>query len=198
MSKYKTNNQKIDIKLITKNPWNPNQMDKKTLKAEKESIEKYGVVAPIIVRPLKNKYQIIDGEHRYIVCSELGYKLIPSVIIDGLENKDAKKLTIILNETKGSNDKIELGKLLGELEKDFGDNLKIGLPFNDDDLNDLIEFGNVDWDKYETGNKGDIAQDEVYKLHLIFKGDDITLVKDRLSLNPEDTILDLLKKESKK
>ena len=198
MSKYKTNNQEIDIKLITKNPWNPNQMDKKTLKAEKESIEKYGVVAPIIVRPLKNKYQIIDGEHRYIVCSELGYKLIPSVIIDGLENKDAKKLTIILNETKGSNDKIELGKLLGELEKDFGDNLKIGLPFNDDDLNDLIEFGNVDWDKYETGNKGDIAQDEVYKLHLIFKGDDITLVKDRLSLNPEDTILDLLKKESKK
>ena len=198
MSKYKTNNQEIDIKLITKNPWNPNQMDKKTLKAEKESIEKYGIVAPIIVRPLKNKYQIIDGEHRYIVCSELGYKLIPSVIIDGLENKDAKKLTIILNETKGSNDKIELGKLLGELEKDFGDNLKIGLPFNDDDLNDLIEFGNVDWDKYETGNKRDIAQDEVYKLHLIFKGDDITLVKDRLSLNPEDTILDLLKKESKK
>jgi hypothetical protein len=198
MSKYKTNNQEIDIKLITKNPWNPNQMDKKTLKAEKESIEKYGIVAPIIVRPLKNKYQIIDGEHRYIVCSELGYKLIPSVIIEGLKDKDAKKLTIILNETKGSNDKIELGKLLGELEKDFGDNLKIGLPFNDDDLNDLIEFGNVDWDKYETGNKGDIAQDEVYKLHLIFKGDDITLVKDRLSLNPEDTILDLLKKESKK
>ena len=31
MSKYKTNNQEIDIKIITKNPWNPNQMDKKTL-----------------------------------------------------------------------------------------------------------------------------------------------------------------------
>ena len=198
MSKYQTKNENIKIGLIKKNPWNPNQMDKKTLKAEKESIEKYGMVAPVIVRPLKDKYQIIDGEHRYIVCSELGYKLIPSVIIEGLEDKDAKKLTIILNETKGSNDKIELGKLLGELEKDFGDDLKIGLPFNDDDLNDLIEFGNVDWDKYETGNKRDIAQDEVYKLHLIFKGDDIPLVKDRLSLNPEDTILDLLKKESKK
>ena len=198
MSKYKTNNQEIDIKLITKNPWNPNQMDKKTLKAEKESIEKYGIVAPIIVRPLKNKYQIIDGEHRYIVCSELGYKLIPSVIIEGLKDKDAKKLTIVLNETKGSNDKIELGKLLGELEKDFGDNLKIGLPFNDDDLNDLIEFGNVEWEKYEGLNLNKEAGDEIYRLHLTFKGDDIPLVKDRLSLNPEDTILDLLKKESKK
>ena len=197
MSKYKTNNQAIDIKLITKNPWNPNQMDKKTLKAEKESIEKYGVVAPIIVRPLKNKYQIIDGEHRYIVCSELGYKLIPSVIIDGLENKDAKKLTIILNETKGSNDKIELGKLLGELEKDFGDNLKIGLPFNDTDLNDLIEFGNVDWDKYESANIDELLQDKIFRLNLTFKGEDILLVKEKLEINPEQTIIELIKNSEK-
>ncbi len=134
MSKYKTRNEIIKINLIKKNPWNPNQMDKKTLKAEKESIQKYGVVAPIILRPLKDKYQIIDGEHRFVVCTGLGYKQIPSVIIDGLEDKDAKKLTIILNETKGQNNKIELGKLLGALEVDFGEDLKIGLPFNDDDL----------------------------------------------------------------
>ena len=198
MSKYKINNQEIDIKLITKNPWNPNQMDKKTLKAEKESIEKYGVVAPIIVRPLKNKYQIIDGEHRYRVCNDLGYKKIPSVIINGLENKDAKKLTIILNETKGSNDKIELGKLLGELEKDFGDNLKIGLPFNNDDLNDLIKFGNVEWDKYEGLDMNKESDEEIFRLHLTFNGADIELAKKHLSQNPEKTILELLKKEDKK
>ena len=72
MSKYKTRNEIIKINLIKKNPWNPNQMDKKTLKAEKESIQKYGVVAPIILRPLKDKYQIIDGEHRFVVCTGLG------------------------------------------------------------------------------------------------------------------------------
>ena len=33
MSKYKTRNEIIKINLIKKNPWNPNQMDKKTLKA---------------------------------------------------------------------------------------------------------------------------------------------------------------------
>ena len=98
MSKYQTKNENIKIGLIKKNPWNPNQMDKKTLKAEKESIEKYGVVAPIIVRPLKNKYQIIDGEHRYRVCNDLGYKKIPSVIVDGLEDKDKKKFLKHLEE----------------------------------------------------------------------------------------------------
>lgn len=198
MNKYLTSNENIKINLIKKNPWNPNQMDNKTLKAEKESIEKYGVVAPIIVRPLKDKYQIIDGEHRYIVCLELGHKLIPSVIIEGLEDKDAKKLTIILNETKGSNDKIELGKLLGELEKDFGDNLKIGLPFNDDDLNDLIEFGNVEWDKYEGLDMNKESDEEIFRLHLTFSGDDVELAKKNLSHNPEETILELLKKEDKK
>jgi len=198
MNKYLTSNENIKINLIKKNPWNPNQMDNKTLKAEKESIEKYGVVAPIIVRPLKDKYQIIDGEHRYIVCLELGHKLIPSVIIEGLEDKDAKKLTIILNETKGSNDKIELGKLLGELEKDFGDNLKIGLPFNDDDLNDLIEFGNVEWDKYEGLDMNKESDEEIFRLHLTFSGDDVELAKKNLSQNPEETILELLKKEDKK
>ena len=198
MSKYQTRNENIKTHLIKKNPWNPNQMDKKTLKAEKESIVKYGVVAPIIVRPLKDKYQIIDGEHRYIVCSELGHKLIPSVIIEGLEDKDAKKLTIILNETKGSNDKIELGKLLGELEKDFGDNLKIGLPFNDDDLNDLIEFGNVEWDKYEGLDMNKESDEEIFRLHLTFSGADVELAKRNLSQNPEETILELLKKEDKK
>jgi len=193
MVKYKTRNENIAIGLIVKNPWNPNQMDKKTLKAEKESIQKYGVVAPIIVREIDDDFQIIDGEHRYIVCKELAHKTIPCVIVDGLKEKDAKKLTIILNETKGQNDKIELGKLLGELEKDFGDNLKIGLPFNDGDLNDLIDFGNVNWDKYEGAKAENINEDEVYRLHLTFKGDEINLVKEKLENNPEQKILELLK-----
>ena len=107
MVKYKTRNENVAIGLIVKNPWNPNQMDKKTLKAEKESIQKYGVVAPIIVREIDDDFQIIDGEHRYIVCKELRHETIPCVIVDGLKEKDAKKLTIILNETKGSNDKID-------------------------------------------------------------------------------------------
>lgn len=193
MNKYKTYNEEIAIGLLQKNPWNPNKMDSSTLKAEKESIEKYGVVAPIIVRPLGDDYQIIDGEHRYIICKDLGYESIPSVIIENLKEMDAKKLTIILNETKGSNDKIELGKLLGELSNDFGDDLKVGLPFSDDDLKDLIEFGNIEWDKYEGAKAESVNEDEVYRLHLTFKGSDIDIVKDRLSNNPEQTILDLLK-----
>ena len=191
--KYKTENKTIGIDYLQPNTLNPNNMDKKTYQAEKESIEQYGVIAPIIVRPFQEGYEIVDGEHRLNVCYDLGYKEIPCIIVHNLENKDAKKLTIILNETKGQNDKIELGKLLGDLEKDFGDNLKLGLPYNLEDLGDLIDFGNVDWDKYETGNIENISQEEVYRLHLSFNGEDIPLVKDTLGDNPEQKILELIK-----
>jgi len=195
--KYKTENKTISIDYLQPNTWNPNKMDKKTYQAEKESIEQYGVIAPIIVRPFQEGYEIVDGEHRLNVCYDLGYKEIPCIVIHNLEDKDAKKLTIILNETKGQNDKIELGKLLGDLEKDFGDNLKLGLPFNLDDLEDLIDFGNVDWDKYETSIEPKEADDQVFKLHLLFKGNDIPLVKDTLGDNPEQKILELIKNDRK-
>jgi len=191
--KYKTENKTIGMDYLQPNTWNPNKMDKKTYDAEKESITQYGVIAPLIVRPYQEGYEIVDGEHRLNVCYELGHKEVPCIIVHNLKDKDAKKLTIILNETRGQNDKIELGKLLGELEKDFGDNLKLGLPFNLDDIGDLIDFGNVDWDKYETGNIEDISQDEVYKLHLLFKGEDIPLVKEKLGNNPEQKIVELIK-----
>ena len=86
---------------------------------------------------------------------------------------------------------------MGELEKDFGDNLKIGLPFNDTDLNDLIEFGNVDWDKYESANIDELLQDKIFRLNLTFKGEDILLVKEKLEINPEQTIIELIKNSEK-
>ena len=192
---YKIENKTIDIDFLQPNSWNPNKMDKATYNAEKESIQKYGVIAPIIVRPYDEGYEVVDGEHRLNVCYDLGHKKIPDIIIHDLEDKDAKKLTIILNETKGRNNKIELGKLLGEMKIDFGEDLKIGLPFNDEDINTLIDFGKVDWDKYEGGSIDDISEDEVLRLHLTFKGSDANLVKENLSENPEQKILELLKND---
>ena len=78
---------------------------------------------------------------------------------------------------------------------DFGEDLKIGLPFNDEDINTLIDFGKVDWDKYEGGSIDDISEDEVLRLHLTFKGSDANLVKENLSENPEQKILELLKND---
>ena len=45
--------------------------------------------------------------------------------------------------------------------------------------------------------KGIPHPDEVYKLHLLFKGEDIPLVKEKLGNNPEQKIVELIKNDGK-
>ena len=46
------------------------------MKLLKESIEKYGILNPLIVRPLKEGvYEIISGHRRKFAAEELGYSL---------------------------------------------------------------------------------------------------------------------------
>ncbi len=59
----------------------------------KESIEKNGVLVPIIVRPTENdNYEIIAGHRRKYACDLLGKKTIPAIIKD-LDDEEA---TIIM------------------------------------------------------------------------------------------------------
>ncbi len=51
------------------------------MKLLKESIEKYGVLNPLIVRPLKEGvYEIISGHRRKFAAEELGYRKVPVII----------------------------------------------------------------------------------------------------------------------
>jgi ParB family transcriptional regulator, chromosome partitioning protein len=46
-----------------------------------DSIRKYGIITPIIVRRVGEKYEIIDGRHRYAVAMQLGLTDIPAQIV---------------------------------------------------------------------------------------------------------------------
>lgn len=51
--------------------------------ALKQSIEKQGLISPIIVRMIdNNKYQILSGHKRYTACQQLYFKTIDAVVID--------------------------------------------------------------------------------------------------------------------
>lgn len=110
-----------------------------------ESLNEYGQVLPIIVRPhpeIEGEYQIIDGEHRFNISKQS----ICCNIIDA-NDVTAKKLTIVMNETRGEADKIELASLLAELSKET-DDLLTALPYSQDELNELVKLADVDWDQF--------------------------------------------------
>ena len=126
---------KIEIKKLSElkpAPYNPRQSNAEQEKQLKSSLEKFGVVEPIIFN--KQTGYIVGGHFRIRELKKLGYKEIECVIVD-LNEADEKELNIRLNANTGSWDWDELANNWdSELLSDWG--LKIpGL------VNDSDEFG---------------------------------------------------------
>ena len=60
-----------------------------------KSIKEHGVIQPIVVRPIGDKFEIIAGERRYKASALAGLTKIPA-IIRNLDDKEASK---VLNST---------------------------------------------------------------------------------------------------
>lgn len=87
-------NEVITIKLddIIPNRFQPREMfDEESMQELADSIKTHGVIQPIIVRPVDNKYEIIAGERRYKASVMAGKTDIPAIV----KNKDDKESSII-------------------------------------------------------------------------------------------------------
>ena len=105
----------IPVEKLKPNPWNPNEMDETTWTALGQSIVKYGIhLQPLVVRAVGEKFQIIDGEHRYKWACEMGITQVSAIIVD-VDDYNAKKLTQILNRTRGEDNPVQLKELLDSL-----------------------------------------------------------------------------------
>lgn len=63
--------------------------DDKDMHLLKDSIKKYGVLNPLIVRPVPDGvYEIISGHRRKYAAQQLGYRKVP-VIIHVMNNEEA-------------------------------------------------------------------------------------------------------------
>lgn len=61
-----------------------------------ESIKEHGVIQPIVVRPIADKYEIIAGERRYKASVLAGKDTIPAIITE-LNDKDSAEVALIEN-----------------------------------------------------------------------------------------------------
>ena len=87
----------IDTNLICPNPNQPRKVfEQDKLEELSESIKKYGVIQPIIVRKDGDIYTIIAGERRWRACKNANIKNIPCIVRD-IENKNASEIALIEN-----------------------------------------------------------------------------------------------------
>lgn len=128
----------IEIAKVKLNQWNPNKMDDLTYKALQESFEEFGVIDPILVRRIGDYYEVIDGEHRLKIAQSLDMSHIEAVIID-VDDTQAKRLTQIMNRTRGEDDQEKLMHLLDSIlsEIDKAEAI-LGLPLTEQSLDVLL------------------------------------------------------------
>ena len=76
-------NEIMYIKLddIIPNRFQPREIfDEKALQELADSIKQHGVIEPIIVRPVSNKFEIVAGERRYKASALAGLTKIPAIV----------------------------------------------------------------------------------------------------------------------
>lgn len=138
----------LDGRSLRPNPWNPNRMTDAMYAKAKVSIQTFGLVDTLLVRELgpfdgtkRTMYEIINGEHRWRAASDLGFLDFPCLVVSGLSDPDAKKLTIIMNELHGQADPDKMGDLLASILADTSlEELLTALPYDESILAGFLQL----------------------------------------------------------
>ncbi len=105
----------IPVDDIEVNKINPNSMPAPTFEKLKLSLQKFGLMNPIIVANIEGKYVIIDGEHRWKASIELGLREIHAKVIEAKEEDIAG--LIFASTIKGKHDVYAATDLIEKLAK---------------------------------------------------------------------------------
>lgn len=83
--------QEIFVEDIIPNRFQPRlTFDEKALKELSDSIKIHGVIQPLVLRKVGNKYEIIAGERRYKASCMAGLKKVPAIVREMTDNESAE------------------------------------------------------------------------------------------------------------
>ena len=100
----------ISLQDIIPNRFQPREMfDDEALQELSQSIREHGVIQPIIVRKVGDKYEIIAGERRFRASQLAGKETIPALIRD-IDDKEAAKIALLENLQRSNLTPIEEAK----------------------------------------------------------------------------------------
>ncbi len=88
---------RLEIDLIASNPTQPRQdFNAEELNALAESIAAHGLLQPVVVRRVKDRYELIAGERRLQAAKRAGWSSVPVNVIEA-DDRQTAELAIIEN-----------------------------------------------------------------------------------------------------
>jgi ParB-like chromosome segregation protein Spo0J len=137
------------------NPWNTNVVSPDNETKLEESIKRFGMFKPVVVRVTpEGTLQIIGGEHRALAAKRLGMKSIPVVNLGPIDEKKAKEIGLVDNGRYGSDDTLQLAELLeglGSVEE-----LASYMPYGESDLASIFSSVNIALDDLDIPDDEDL------------------------------------------
>ena len=154
--------------------YNPRTWNEETTKQLTESIQRFGLVDPLLVNGADERKNIVIGGHfRLKVAKDLGIKEVPVVYLDIPDENKEKELNLRLNKALGDWD--------WELLSEFDETLLADVGFSSEEMDlifdiDIEETENFDLDKEL--KKLDIKKVEAQKGDVYQLGDSRLMVGD--------------------
>eukprot|EP00752_Nemacystus_decipiens_P014099 g12535.t1 len=109
----------LPLDRLDAHPANSNVMPKALLGKLVSEIDRTGFYPPIIVRPIGERYQILDGHHRVIALKQLGLASVNAVVWR-VDDQQALLLLATLNRMRGDDDPRKRAALLTKLRESMG------------------------------------------------------------------------------
>jgi len=139
----------IPIDRLVKAVWNYKKDDEIKKEKLKNNIAENGQIENIIVRIIdEEKYEVVNGNHRYDAMLELGFPSIVCYNMGNITLAHAKKIAIETNETKFETDHILLAQTIKDITEEF-DNLADTMPFSEQEIDSYVNLLDFDWNQFD-------------------------------------------------
>jgi len=197
-TKYHHEVKLIKLSEIRLNKYNPNVVPDNIMNQLVQRIKEEGFLQPLLLRNIEPegevKYEVIDGEHRFLAATKTGYEEVPAIVVDK-KLPEAMLATINMNKLRGEFDTLKLAEVIHQLHETYSiEELEEKLGYTPEEQSGMESLLQYDFDALgDEGvelNQEDEGEDQEFKLILSSK--QMRIVNDALEATGKEDNVDSL------
>ncbi|TSP13936.1 ParB N-terminal domain-containing protein [Cupriavidus campinensis] len=146
-----------DPATLKPNPWNTNHLSPEAEAKLDNSLKRRGMFKPVVVRTLDDgSLQLLGGEHRAQSAVRVGLRSVPLINLGRVSDKEAKEIGLLDNSRYGTDNALDLAKLLGEIGT--VDEIAQFMPYNTAEVTAIFSTLNIDLDALDLPEDAEAPQ----------------------------------------
>jgi len=195
--KYSHEIKLINVNEIRLNKYNPNIMEPELMTQLSERMKEEGILQPILLRNVKpkgkTKYEVVDGEHRYLAAKKIGYEEVPTIVLDK-KLPEAIISSINMNKLRGEFDTLKLAEVIHTLHETYSmEELEEKLGYTSEQIEGLENLLNYDFDSFsDEGVELEKGTAEEYEFKIMLNAKQNGIIEKAIETTGKENVADAL------